>query len=166
MDLSSGLSLINSIRNLGSTGPTIMHPAFILAGYWALAFISLCLALLLLNLYSNLIDYDFMLHSLGKEVILAGVCSLIEAVSIWAVLTYLPAATRALIVPAMVVFVIYLLAHFEDWNKYDPGLVLLFQFVIGMVAMCLFGGHFGAAVIIVIVFAGALAVIGGIAKAL
>lgn len=143
-----------------------MHPAFILVGFWALAFISLCLALLLMNIYANLIDYDFMLHSLGKEAILAGICSLIEAASIWAVATYLPGAARALIVPAMVVFVIYLLAHFEDWNKYDPGLVLLFQLVIGLVAMCLFGGHLGAAVIIVIVFAGALAVIGAIAKAL
>lgn len=143
-----------------------MHPAVILVGFWALAFISLCLAVVLLNIYATLIDYDFMLHSLGKEAILAGVCSLIEAVSIWAVQTYLPTASRALIVPAMVVFMIYLLAHFEDWNKYDPGLVLLFQFVIGLVAMCLFGGHFGAALIITMVFAGALAVIGGIAKAL
>lgn len=143
-----------------------MHPVFMLVGFWALAFISLCLALLLLNIYANLIDYDFMLHNLGKEAILAGVCSLIEAVSIWAVATYLPGAARALIVPALVVFVIYLLAHLEDWNKSDPGLVLIFQFVIGLVALCLFGGHFGAAVIIAIVFAGALAVIGGIAKAL
>lgn len=143
-----------------------MHPIFMLVGFWALAFISLCLALLLLNIYANLIDYDFMLHNLGKEAILAGVCSLIEAVSIWAVATYLPGAARALIVPALVVFVIYLLAHLEDWNKSDPGLVLIFQFVIGLVALCLFGGHFGAAVIIAIVFAGALAVIGGIAKTL
>jgi hypothetical protein len=143
-----------------------MHPVFMLVGFWALAFISLCLALLLLNIYANLIDYDFMLHNLGKEAILAGVCSLIEAVSIWAVATYLPGAARALIVPALVVFVIYLLAHLEDWNKSDPGLVLIFQFVIGLVALCLFGGHFGAAVIIAIVFAGALAVIGGIAKTL
>lgn len=143
-----------------------MHPALILLGIWALAFVSLCLALLLLNTYSNLIDYDFMLHSFGKEAILAGICSLIEAVSIWAVLTYLPAASRALIVPAMVVFVIYLLAHFEDWNKYDPGLLLIFQLVIGLVVMCLFTGHSEAALIIAIVFAGALAIIGAIAKAL
>lgn len=143
-----------------------MHPAIILMGIWVLAFISLCLALLLLNIYSNLIDYDFTLHSLGKEAILAGICSLIEAGSVWAVATYLPAAARALIVPVMVVFVIYLLAHFEDWNKYDPGLVLIFQLVIGLVAMCLFGGHFGTALIIVIVFAGGLAVVGGIAKTL
>lgn len=143
-----------------------MHPAFILVAFWVLAFVSLCLALLLLNIYSNLIDYDFMLHSLGKEAIIAGICSLIEAVSIWVVATYLPGAGRALFLPAMVVFVIYLVAHLEDWNKYDPGLVLIFQLVIGLVAVCLFSGHFGAAVIIAVVFAGALAVIGGIAKAL
>lgn len=143
-----------------------MHPALILLALWFLAFLSLCLALLLLNLYSNLIDYDFMLHSLGKEALLAGICSLIEAVSIWAVATYLPGAARALILPAMVVFMIYLIAHFEDWNKHDPGLVLIFQLMIGVVAMCLFGGHFGAAVIVAIAFAGALAVIGAIAKAL
>jgi len=143
-----------------------MHPVFILLGLWAFAFVSLCLALLLLNICSNLIDYDFTLNGLRKEAILAGICSLIEAVSVWIVATYIPAATRALILPALLIFVIYMLAHLEDWNRFDPGLVLLFQFVIGAIAVSLFGGHIGAAVIITVVFAGVLAVIAGIARGL
>jgi len=143
-----------------------MHAALILLGFWAFAFVSLCLALLLLNIYSDLIGYDFMLHGIGKEAALAGICSLIEAASVWVVVTYFPGAARALIVPAMLIFVIYMLTHLEDWNRFDPGLVLMFQFVIAGIAVTLFGGHFGAALIIVVVFAGALAVIGSIAKGL
>jgi len=143
-----------------------MHAALILLGFWALAFVTLCLALLLLNIYSDLIGYDFMLHNLGKEALVAGICSLIEAASVWVVITYFPGATRGLIVPALLIFVIYMLAHLEDWNRFDPGLVLMFQFVIGAIAVSLFGGHFGAALIITVVFAGALAVIGSIARGL
>lgn len=143
-----------------------MHAALVLLGFWAFAFVSLCLALLLLNIYSDLIGYDFTLHSLGKELFLAGICSLIEAASVWVVITFLPGAARALIVPGLLIFVIYMLAHLEDWNRFDPGLVLMFQFVIGAIAVSLFGGNFGAALVIAVVFAGALAVIGSIAKGL
>jgi hypothetical protein len=143
-----------------------MHPAFIFLALWAFAFISLCLALLLLNIYSNVINYDFVLHGLRKEAVLAGVCSLIEGGSVWIIVTYLPAATRALILPALLIFVIYLLAHLEDWNRFDPGLVLIFQFVIGATAMALFRGYFGAAAIIVVVFLGVLAAVAGIARSL
>ena len=143
-----------------------MHPALILLGLWIFAFVSLCLALLLLNLYSNLIDYDFTLHGLRKEAILASICSLIEAASVWIVVTYLPGATRALILPALMVFVIYMLAHLEDWNRFDPGLVLIFQFVIAGAVLAMFAGYFGAAAIIVTVFAGVLTVIASITKGL
>lgn len=141
-----------------------MHAPLILLGFWAFAFVTLCLALVLLHLYSDLIGYDFMLHSLGKEAFLVEICSLIEAASVWVVITYLPGATRALIVPAMLIFVICMRAHLEDWNRFDPGLVRMFQFIIGAIVVSLFGGHFGAALIIAVVFAGALAVIGSIAK--
>ena len=123
-----------------------MHAALILLGFWALAFVTLCLALLLLNIYSQFIGYDFTLHSAGKEALVAGICSLI--------------------VPALLVFVIYMLAHLEDWNRFDPGLVLLVQFAIAAIAVALLGGNFGAALIIAVVLAGALAVIGSIAKGL
>lgn len=69
-----------------------MHAALVLLGFWAIAFVSLCLALLLLNIYSDLIDYDFTLHSIGKELFLAGICSLIEAASVWVIITYIPGA--------------------------------------------------------------------------
>ena len=42
------------------------------------------------NVYSNVIDSDLTLHSAGKEAAIAGTASLIEAASLWAVLTFVP----------------------------------------------------------------------------
>lgn len=81
------------------TCKSIVHATLLLLGLWLFAFVSLCLALLLLNIYSDLIGYDFALYGLRKELILAAICSLIEAVSVWAVKTYVPGAARALLAP-------------------------------------------------------------------
>jgi hypothetical protein len=143
-----------------------MHAAFVFLGLWAFAFVSLGLALLLLNIYSNLIDYDFMLQSVRKEAILAAICSLVEGGSVWIVATCIPAAARALIIPALLVFVIYTLAHLEDWNRFDAVLVLIFQLAIALTAGCLIAGHVGAAVIIAVTFLGALGFVGYLAKGL
>ena len=143
-----------------------MHDVFILLGFWALAFASLCSALLLLNVYSNLIGYDFTLHGPRKELALAAACSLIEAASAWGIVTYYPAAGRALILPALIVGLIYLVAHYEDWNRHDPGLVLLFQAVICGVGIALLTGNLATAVYITVAFVGALALIASIAKSL
>lgn len=143
-----------------------MHAILVLLGFWAFAFVTLGLALVALNIYSNVIDYGFTLNSVGKEAALAVVCALIEAVSVWVVVTYIPAAMRALFVPFMLVALIYTLAHLEDWNRFDGVIVLIFQLTIGGFLNCLVTGNFGAALVIAAVFAGALAVIGSIAKGL
>ena len=143
-----------------------MHAALVLVGFWGFAFVTLCLALVALNIYSDLIGYGFTLHSVGKEATLAAICSLIEAGSVWVVVTYLPAAVRALFIPTLLIALIYTLAHYEDWSRFDGLIVLVFQFAIGGCLACLFTGNFGAALIITVVFAGALAVLGSIAKGL
>ena len=150
---------------LGATEP-IMHAALVLLGFWVFAFVTLCLALVALNIYSDLIDYGFTLNSVGKEVTLAAICSLIEAASVWAVVTYVPAAARALFIPILVIALLYTLAHLEDWNRFDGLIVVVFQIAIGGFLACLFTGNFGAALIIAMVFVGALAAIGSIAKGL
>ena len=143
-----------------------MQAALQLAGFWAFAFVTLCVALVLLNIYSDLIGYDFALQSAGKEAILAAVCSLIEAASVWVVITYIPAAARALFVPFLLVSVIYALAHLEDWNRFDSVIILVFQFAIAGVLVTLFTGYIGAALTIAAVFGGVLAVVASIAKGL
>jgi hypothetical protein len=143
-----------------------MHATLVLLGFWAFAFVTLCLALVALNIYSNVIDYGFTLNSAGREAALAAVCALIEAASVWGVVTYLPAAARALFIPFMLIALIYTLAHLEDWNRFDGVIVLAFQLTIGGFLVCLFSGNFGAALLISAVFVGVLAVIGSIAKGL
>jgi hypothetical protein len=91
---------------------------------------------------------------------------LIEAASVWAITAYLPAATRALFVPFLLIALLYTLAHLEDWQRFDGVIVLLFQLAIGGCLACLFTGNFGTALVIAFVFAGVLAVIGSIAKGL
>jgi hypothetical protein len=143
-----------------------MHAALLLLGSWALAFVTLGAAILLLNIYYQLIGNDLTLRSLGQEAAIAGVASLIEGASAWAILSFLPAAVRAMIVPALIVAVIYKLSHLEDWNKYDIGLLLLFQVVIACSGGFLFSGHFQIAIATVAVFGAFLALIGSIVRSL
>ena len=143
-----------------------MHIAMHLLGFWALAFITLAAALVLLNIFDGLIDNDLMLHSAGKEAVIAGVASLVEGGSLWLVVTYVPAAARALIIPAIIVALIYKIGHLEDWSRYDVGMLLLFQGVLFGIILCLFAGQFQAALVILLVFAFALTVIAAFVRGL
>jgi hypothetical protein len=130
---------------------------------WALAFVTLCLALPLLAIFFALIENDITLHSLGKEAAIAAVASLIEGASVWAVVTFVPPAyvviaARALFIPALVVGIIYKVTHLEDWSHYEIIALLLFQLVIAAFGACLLFGHFSAAFIILFVFFICLAV--------
>ena len=84
-----------------------MNTAMHLLGFWALAFVTLGAAVVLLNIFDDLIDNEIVLLSLGKEAALAGVASFIEAGSVWVVVSFIPLASRALIFPALVVALIY-----------------------------------------------------------
>ncbi|HEY1718783.1 MAG TPA: hypothetical protein VGH42_10900 [Verrucomicrobiae bacterium] len=111
-----------------------------------------------MNIFSALIENDLVLLSFGKEAAIAAVAALIEGASVWVVATFIPMGGRALFIPALVVGIIYKVAHFEDWSRYEIIALLLFQLVIVAFGACLFLGHFSAAFGILFVFAVCVAV--------
>jgi hypothetical protein len=141
-----------------------MHAAMQLSVFWALAFVSLCAALVLLNLFYNLIGDGLELLSLGKEAVVAGIASFVEAASLWLVVMFVPAAGRAMIVPVLIVALIYKVAHLEDWGRFEIFLLVIFQVFIGCLATSLFFGHFQTAMIILVGFAAILGIIAAFAK--
>ena len=84
-----------------------MHATIQLVAYWSVAFLTLGLALVLLNIFFGVIGNDLELRSVGTEAAIAGVASLVEAASFWAVISFVPAATRALVVPVIIVALIH-----------------------------------------------------------
>jgi hypothetical protein len=143
-----------------------MHAAIPLLVFWVLAFLSLGTALVLLNIFYDLIGDGLELFSLGKEAVIAGIASLVEAASLWLAVAFVPTAARAMIIPALIVALIYKVAHLEDWGRFEILLLLVFQVVIGCLGVSVFFGHFETAIIILVVFAAVLAVIAGIARSL
>jgi hypothetical protein len=148
-----------------------MHAAVELVVFWAFGFLTLCAAVALLNIFSNVIESDMELLSLGKEAVIAGIASLIEAAGVWLIVffisaTYRGVALRAMIIPLIIVALIYNLAHLESWSVFETGLLLAFQIAIGCLIASLISRHFLAAVMVVVVFGIILAVIAVIAKSL
>jgi len=141
-----------------------MHAAIQLSVFWALAFLSLCTGLVLLNLFYNLIGDGLELLSLGKEAVIAGIASLVEAGSLWLVVTFVPAAARAMIIPVLILALIYKVAHLEDWGRFEVFLLIIFQVFIGCLAAALFFGHYQTAMIILVGFAAILGIIAAFAK--
>jgi hypothetical protein len=107
----------------------------------------------LLNLFYNLIGDGLELLSIGKEAVIAVIASLVEAASLWLVVAFVPNAGRAMIFPALIVAVIYKVAHLEDWGRFEVLLLLVFQVVIGCLGVALFFGQFQTAIFILVVFA-------------
>lgn len=143
-----------------------MHAAIQLVAYWSVAYLTLGLALVFLNIFFGFIGNDLELRSVGTEAAIVGVASLVEAASVWAVMSFVPTAIRALIVPVIIVALIYKIAHLEDWGRYDVFMLLIFQAVIGCVGVSLIFGHFQAAIIILAGFAFALFIIASFARTL
>ncbi len=141
-----------------------MHAAIQLLEFWALAFLTLSTALVLLSIFDGIIGNDLELHSARKEAVIAGFASLVEGGSVWLVVTFVPLAGRALIVPALIVAIFYKLAHLTEWSRYDVIMLLMFQLVIAGLAGSLLVGQFQAAFIILLVFASALAVVAFFAR--
>jgi hypothetical protein len=138
-----------------------MHAVLHILEFWVLAFLSLCVTLLLLNIFWDLIEQDLCLQTLGKEAIIAGIASFIEAIGFWLILTFAnsPLGMRGMIIPGLIVGVIYKVAHFEDWTRYEIICLLLFQLVVTTIGAGLLTAHFAMAIIVAIVFAVALAVV-------
>jgi hypothetical protein len=148
-----------------------MHAAIELAAFWAVAFLTLCAAVVLLSIFSSVIEGDMELLSLGKEAVVAGIASLIEAVGLWLIVLFIPAmyrglALRAMIVPVIIVALIYRVAHLESWSMFEIVLLVAFQVGVGCLGATLISGHFQAAIMVVVVFVVILAVIASIIKSL
>ena len=148
-----------------------MHATILFFAYWAVAFVSLCAAVFLLGIFYNVINNDLGLLSLGKELMLAGVASLLEGVSVWLVVsfisaTYRPMGLRAMFVPLLAVGLIYKIAHLEDWSRYEAVLLIVFQMAICLALTNLILGHFATALFITLGLVVALAVIASVAKGL
>ena len=145
-----------------------MHIALKILELWAIAFFTLTLALVALNVVWAAIDYDLALHSLGWELFIAATASLVEGGSVAALIlllpaNFLPAAVRALFIPAIIVGLIYKAAHFEDWSRYEVFLLLIFQLLIVGFVSLLLAGHFGAALLflgVLIAMCGVVIIIG------
>ena len=143
----------------------IMHAAIELAAFWAVAFLTLCLALVLLNIFGKVIQSDVELLSLGQEAIMAAVASLIEAMGVWLIVVFISSAYRALalramIVPIIIVALIYRIMHLESWSVFEAALLLAFQIVIGCVLSLCVSGHYQAAIVVLFAFVTILTVIG------
>jgi hypothetical protein len=148
-----------------------VHVALKILEFWAIAFLTLALALMVLNVIWAAIDYDLALHNLGKELFIAGVASFLEGASVAAMIilipaNFLPVAIRALFIPAIIVGLIYKAAHYEDWSRYEVFLLLIFQILIIGVCLFLLAGHFGLAVLFSAILAAICGVIIAIGKSL
>ena len=139
-----------------------MQSALHILIFWGLAFVTLGLALLLLNIFFALIEDDLTLHSLGRETVIAAIASLIESASVWIGVTVLPPGgpflAARLFVPGLIIGIIYKVTHLEDWSRYEIISLLLFQLIIAALGACLLLGHFEAAFGILFAFAVCLAV--------
>jgi len=141
-----------------------MHSLNQLLLIWALTFSTLAAALVLLNIYCDLIDYGLELLGLANETIIAGLASLVEATALWLLIAYVPGAVRAMIIPALIVASIYKLTHVESWNRFELILLLLFQIAIGALGACLVAGQFRSAMVVLIGFSVLLFLVALVAK--
>jgi hypothetical protein len=143
-----------------------MHLATQLLVFWAIAFLTLCTALVLLNVYCGIIGDDFEPSGFGKEAAIAGTASFIEGASVWLVISFVPGAGRALVIPVLIVIFIYKLTHLENCSYGDAVLLLAFQIAISFVGGYLLLGDFNMAIIILGGFVTVLAVFAFFAKSL
>jgi hypothetical protein len=148
-----------------------MHAAIELVAFWAFAFLTLGMAVVLLSIFGGVIESDMELLGIGKEAVIAGIASLIEAATVWLIVLFISAAyrglaLRAMIIPLIIVGLIYKIAHLESWSVFEAGLLLAFQVAIGCLLASLISGHFQAAIMVVVVFGIILAVIAAFAKSL
>ncbi|HSY27617.1 MAG TPA: hypothetical protein VK832_08960 [Burkholderiaceae bacterium] len=146
-----------------------MHAAIELAAYWAIAFLTLSAAVILLNIFCNVINSDMEMLSTGKEAVISGLASLIEAVGLWLIITFVPDSfrafgLRAMIVPLIITALIYKVMHLESWGIFEIGLLLAFQLAVVCLTASLLTGHFLQAFIVVVISGMILAVIASFAN--
>ena len=135
--------------------------------FWGISFVTLSVALLLLNLYFRFIDSGMDLHSFWKEAAIAGVASAVQGAGWWfSASLFHGDPFRRLVIPGVIVGIIYWVTHLEDWNGYEIGGIVFFQMGILTIGGCALGGDFKLAAIFSVVFAIALAFHASITKSL
>ena len=142
-----------------------MQAAHFLA-FWGAAFLTLCAALFILGIFYDWVGSDLGLESLGKEALVAAFASFFEGLALWVVFSVLHGAGRLLVIPGIIVFIVYRLHHLTDWSGYEPGVILLFQIVLGYAAAMLLAGHFASALIVGVCFCAGLALVASLVKSL
>lgn len=144
-----------------------MNPATQFFIYWALAFVTLCVALALLSVFYRLIDFDLHLHGLRKEAVIAVIASAVQAAGFWfSASLFHGNLPRRLVIPGIIVAIIYKLGHLTEWSGYEIGGIMVFQGMILFTGVCLFAGMFKLVVIVLVVFVICLALIANIARSL
>jgi hypothetical protein len=148
-----------------------MHAVIELTAFWAIAFLSISLAVTLLSIFGGVIESDMELLSLGKEAMIAGIASLIEAMGVWLIVLLIPVmsrglALRAMIIPLIIVALFYKIAHLVSWSTFEAGLLLAFQVAISCLIASLISEHFLAAIKVVAVFGIILVLVGAFSKSL
>jgi len=148
-----------------------MHIALKILEFWAIAFITLTLSLVVLNIIWSAIDYDLALHNLSKELSIAAIASLVEGGSLAAMIllipaNFLPVAVRMLFIPAIIVGLIYKATHYEAWSRYEVFLLLIFQLLIIGFTIFLLAGHFAMMFLLLGILVGICGIIIGIGKSL
>lgn len=122
---------------------------------WTISFVTLCGALIFLDMFCGYIDNDLELLSPKKEAIIAGIASLIQALGILFVVTIFskatqPLAARSLFFPTIVVVLGYKLSHLE-WRTSNVACLLIFQISLAFFLVSLRLGNFTAAIVVLFV---------------
>jgi hypothetical protein len=135
--------------------------------YWALAFVTLSAALVLLNYYCRFIESDLNFHSVGKEAVVVGVASAVQGAGFWfSASLFQGQPFRRMVIPGIIVAIIYWITHLPDWSGYEVGGIAYFQMALLATGLCLLRGEIQLAAMILGLFFIGLMVIAGIAKGL
>ena len=141
-----------------------MLPASEFFRLWALAFIALCVGLVLLNVYWRLIESDLGLKGVLAEAGIAVMASLVQAAELWFTASLIGYGRFG--ISSICVGIIYWLSHLSEWNGYEVGGILLFQMVVGFLGFLLLAGMFKVAIMVLVVFILCLAVMASILRSL
>ncbi len=118
--------------------------------YWAGSFVSLCIAVGGLNVFSQIIESDTEFMDLKKELLLAAFVSIIEGAGVWVLAGLAPATiSRGIFLPLAVAGVIYQVAHYDSWGRYEAAMLLLLQMVIALAGICFVVGQFQTGFLII-----------------
>ena len=135
--------------------------------FWALAFVTLSVALMVLSAFCRFVDPDLELLGPTREGIVALVASAAQGGGYWFSASLFPGHPfHRMVIPGMIVAIIYWLTHLEEWSGYEIGGIAYFQGAILSVGLLLVHGEYQLAILISAAFMVGLAIIAGIAKSL